>query len=108
MSKKQTDNKSENDSFFFINISETLGTNTNSGAGAGSNEKPDEFQALAKAVQKGPLPYTVVDRSKMDTHNQKAMDVAAKDGTDAFIKHVFTDQETGRKLTYAEMRSRYG
>ena len=44
----------------------------------------------------------------MDDNNKKAMDVMQKDGPEAAIKHMFTDQETGRQLSYAEMRSRYG
>jgi hypothetical protein len=45
---------------------------------------------------------------KMDDVNKKAMDVFASQGMDAAIKHMFTDQETGRTLTYGEMRARYG
>jgi hypothetical protein len=45
---------------------------------------------------------------QMNDANKKAMDVMQKDGPEAAIKHMFTDQETGRQLSYAEMRSRYG
>ena len=45
---------------------------------------------------------------QMDDANKKAMDVMQKDGPEAAIKHMFTNQETGRQLSYAEMRSRYG
>ena len=38
----------------------------------------------------------------------KAAEVLEKEGDAAFVKHVFTDQDTGRGLTYAEMRDRYG
>ena len=44
----------------------------------------------------------------MDEPNSKAFNVLATEGSNAFIKHVFTDQETGRALSYSEMRSRYG
>ena len=44
----------------------------------------------------------------MDEPNKKALDVMANEGTDAAVKHMFTDQESGRQLSYAEMRSRYG
>ena len=44
----------------------------------------------------------------MDEPNKKALDVMANEGTDAAIKYMFTDQESGRQLSYAEMRSRYG
>tara|TARA_Y100000816_G_C26011264_1_gene528757 strand:+ start:589 stop:1014 length:426 start_codon:yes stop_codon:yes gene_type:complete len=44
----------------------------------------------------------------MNDNNTKAMDVWANEGVDAAVKHMFTDQETGKQLSYAEMRSRYG
>ena len=45
---------------------------------------------------------------RMDDTNKKAAQVLQNQGTKAFIEHVFTDQDTGRKLSYAEMRMRYG
>ena len=44
----------------------------------------------------------------MDEANKKAAEVLQNQGTKSFIDHVFTDQDTGRKLSYAEMRMRYG
>ena len=44
----------------------------------------------------------------MDDANKKAAQVLQNQGTKAFIEHVFTDQDTGRKLSYAEMRMMYG
>ena len=44
----------------------------------------------------------------MDELNKKALDVMATGGMDAAVKHMFTDQETGRQLSYGEMRMRYG
>lgn len=44
----------------------------------------------------------------MDDANKKATDVMAEQGMEAAVKHMFTDQNTGRTLSYAEMRSRYG
>jgi hypothetical protein len=44
----------------------------------------------------------------MDDANKKAMNVFATKGIDAAITHMFTDQETGRQLSYGEMRARYG
>jgi len=44
----------------------------------------------------------------MDEANKKAAQVLQNQGTKDFIDHVFTDQDTGRKLSYAEMRMRYG
>ena len=40
--------------------------------------------------------------------NKKATDVMAEQGMEAAVEHMFTDQQTGRKLSYGEMRSRYG
>ena len=45
---------------------------------------------------------------RMDDTNKKAAQVLQNQGTKAFIEHVFTDQDTGRKLSYAEMRMMYG
>jgi hypothetical protein len=44
----------------------------------------------------------------MDEANKTAAGVFNTQGTDAFIKHVFTDQDTGRTMSYSEMRYRYG
>ena len=40
--------------------------------------------------------------------NMKAKEVLYNAGIEAGIEHMFTDHETGRKLTYSEMRDRYG
>ena len=46
--------------------------------------------------------------SGMDQANETAAGVFNTQGKDAFIKHVFTDQDTGRTMSYSEMRYRYG
>ena len=46
-------------------------------------------------------------RDRMDEKNQKAFDVLVSEGRNAFLKHVFTD-ENGRERSYAEMRYLYG
>lgn len=46
--------------------------------------------------------------SNMDEQNKKAMDILNSKGEKEFIEHVFTDEKTNRRLTYAEMRCRYG
>ena len=51
---------------------------------------------------------TEQDGFGMDEANKKALNVLNNESQEEFMKHVFTDQETGRKLSYAEMRSRYG
>ena len=44
----------------------------------------------------------------MDEVNKKALEVLQTKGEKEFIKHVFTDQSTGKELSYAEMRMRFG
>ena len=44
----------------------------------------------------------------MDDTNKKALDVMQNEGMEAAVKHMFTDQESGRQLSYGEMRMRYG
>jgi hypothetical protein len=44
----------------------------------------------------------------MDENNKKALIVMSTQDADAAIKHIFTEQATGRQLSYSEMRSRYG
>ena len=44
----------------------------------------------------------------MDAANTKATVVLSTQGYKAFVEHVFTDQETGKALSYAEMRALYG
>lgn len=48
-----------------------------------------------------------VDTNKMDDNNKQAINVLKEQGEETFIKQVFTD-ESGKSLTYAEMRERYG
>ena len=45
---------------------------------------------------------------KMNDTNKSAMDVMGSQGMKAAVKHMFTDQRTGKPLTYSEMRSLYG
>ena len=46
--------------------------------------------------------------SNMDEANKTAANVFNTQGEKAFFKHIFTDQETGRQMSYSEMRSMYG
>lgn len=48
------------------------------------------------------------DLNNMDDPNKEATHIMCTQGVDAGIKHMFTDQDTGRELTYSEMRSRFG
>ena len=49
---------------------------------------------------------------QMDDSNKKAFDVlidSTEDGSmEDFVKHVFTDEKTGQRLSYSEMRMKYG
>lgn len=45
---------------------------------------------------------------QMDNHNKKAADIMATGNFKKAVEHMFMDEETGKSLTYAEMRSRYG
>lgn len=44
----------------------------------------------------------------MDEANRTALQVMANEGSAAAVRHMFTDQKTGRTLSYAEMRMLYG
>jgi hypothetical protein len=46
--------------------------------------------------------------SGMDEANKTAADVFNSRGEGSFIKHIFTEQSTGRTMSYSEMRSMYG
>ena len=44
----------------------------------------------------------------MDDANKKGLDIMESEGMDAAVKYMFTDQESGRQLSYSEMRTRHG
>ena len=46
--------------------------------------------------------------TKMDDNNKEIMDVWAAAGPDAAVKAMFTDDDGVSRLSYSEMRSRYG
>jgi len=66
-----------------------------------ANEANQAAKSIAQMYQKTIYPV-------MDDLNKKAMDVMATQGMDAAVKHMFTDQGTGRQLSYGEMRMSYG
>lgn len=45
---------------------------------------------------------------KMDDNNKKAANILKTEGVESAVKHMFIDQKTGNKLSYGEMRARYG
>ena len=87
-----------------------------------SEDKPEitegnlDVESKAKSVDKSTnkvvkgsgvtLPYA--NYKDMDEANKNAADVLASQGSDAAVDYMFTDQKTGRKLSYAEMRGMYG
>lgn len=49
-----------------------------------------------------------VTYDKMDDNNKKAANILKTEGIESAVKHMFIDQRTGNKLSYGEMRARYG
>jgi len=65
--------------------------------------------AISKALTDPTIPVKQREQNaRMDAANTKAAVVLSTQGSKAFVEHVFTDQETGKKLSYAEMRALYG
>ena len=60
-------------------------------------------QGSAKDVIK-----SIADTENMDDANKQAYNVLMNGTKKDFIKHVFTEQGTGRVRSYAEMRMLYG
>jgi len=46
--------------------------------------------------------------NNMDSYNKAAFNCLQTKGIDSAIKHMFTDHDTGKALSYSEMRERYG
>ncbi len=65
-------------------------------------DAPKEGQAFAQAYKETQF------YDGMDDANKKAVNVMAEKGMEAAVNHMFTDEKSGRTLSYAEMRSRYG
>jgi hypothetical protein len=78
----------------------------NDKAMSGVTEPVTETETVTKPVTSESKPVTNV--SGMDDANKAALKVLQSGDEKAFIKHVFTDQESGRTLSYSEMRMRYG
>ena len=70
--------------------------------------KPVTSVTETKPVTSESKPVTNVSGGGMDDANKAALKVLQSGDEKAFIKHVFTDQESGRTLSYGEMRMRYG
>lgn len=63
----------------------------------------DKAQESAKEAIK-----SLADTKNMDEANKQAFNVLMNGTKKDFIKHVFTNQETGHQRSYAEMRMMYG
>ena len=74
--------------------------------------QPEKEPQPEKVSQTQPQPQPQLVDSPvvrgMDSANAAAAKVLFTRGNKEFIEHVFTDQDTGRKLSYAEMRMMYG
>lgn len=49
-----------------------------------------------------------IDKNNMDEANHKIMQRFENESIESGIKSMFEDEKTGKKLTYSEMRDRYG
>jgi hypothetical protein len=49
-----------------------------------------------------------INKNNMDEANRKIMERFENESIEAGIKSMFEDEKTGEKLTYSEMRDRYG
>ena len=78
------------------------GANDDGANDAGANDANDDGKSFATAYKASGL------SAGMDDANKKALDVMQNEGVEAAIKHMFTDQVSGRQLSYGEMRMRYG
>jgi len=86
-----------------------LGNNTDAGGNdtvtdISGNTLPNSADTLRPAQQA--MLATLMPA--MDNNNRAAAQVMATQGLSAAAQFMFTDQETGRQLSYAEMRARYG
>lgn len=75
------------------------------------NEKKSSYSKdLNTGKQFAELSETISSRLsiQMDENNKKAVEVAKTQGMEACIQHMFTEKDTGRKMSYGEMRMLYG
>ena len=75
-------------------------------SGVTKTETKPVTEPVTKPITSESKPVTNV--TGMDDANKAALKVLQSGDEKAFIKHVFTDQESGRTLSYGEMRMRYG
>jgi hypothetical protein len=67
----------------------------------------DQKQSVSSNKSKQKQKPVTSGGNSMDTKNKKALNVLQTEGEKTFIEHVFTG-DNGERLSYAEMRMRYG
>lgn len=65
------------------------------------------LSGLFESTPNGIIPKDSIKKN-MDSTNSELVDIWRKDGAEAAVRSMFTDSKTGRRLSYAEMRSMYG
>jgi hypothetical protein len=88
--------------------------NNNDKPNTENTSKPENTSQPEKEPQPEKVPQSqpqLVDSPVvrgMDSANSLAAKVLFTRGNKEFVDHVFADKDTGRRLSYAEMRMRYG
>ena len=70
----------------------------------GTYEKP----SIEKEKTFGTQYKNTQSYKEMDKTNKAATDIMASKGMEEAVKHMFKDNNTGKQLSYSEMRMRYG
>jgi len=78
--------------------SEEKGSEEN-GSGVVESKKQESAKEVIKCI---------ADTANMDEANKQAYNVLMDGTREDFLRHVFTEQGTGRVRSYAEMRMMYG
>ena len=84
-------------------VPEVSESNENGSEDKGSEAVDSKNQESAKEVIN-----CIADTANMDEANKEAYNVLTDGTREDFLRHVFTEQETGRVRSYTEMRMMYG
>ena len=86
-----------------------MGNKHTSNSNSSNMENHSDVSKKVKTSKEKPAPkgFKNVGDIHMDEKNTQALNVLTTQGDEEFVKHVFTGDK-GQKLTYAEMRARYG
>lgn len=74
----------------------------------GSEEKGSEAVDSKNQESAKEVINCIADTANMDEANKEAYNVLTDGTREDFLRHVFTEQGTGRVRSYAEMRMMYG